>query len=66
MPGQPKPKKFVAAAPFTYRHHTYKAGDPVDVRRTIEYLLRRGDRFIVPKRSKSASAETPTAESEEG
>jgi hypothetical protein len=58
MPSEPKPKKFVAAAPFTYRHRTYKAGEPVEDRRSIDNLLRYGDRFIIAKRSKSASAET--------
>lgn len=63
MPSPSKPKKFVAATDFTYRHQRYKPGDPVDDRRVIDRLVRYGDRFIVAKRSKSASAETPTAES---
>ena len=66
MPSEPKPKKFVAAVAFKHGNRRYKVGEPVDDRRTIDRLVRYGDRFITVKRSKSASAETPTAESEEG
>lgn len=62
MPSEPKPKQFVAAAPFTYRYRTYRVGEPVEDRRVIDRLLRYDERFIRVKRSKSAPAETPAVD----
>lgn len=62
MPSEPKPKKFVAAAGFMYRGRTYREGDPVEDRRTIDRLLHWGDRFIVAKRTKTAKAGTPAVD----
>jgi hypothetical protein len=66
MPGEPKPKQFIAARAVTVAGRSYSVGEPVDDPRVLASLLRFGDKFVAVKRSKSASAETPTAESEEG
>jgi hypothetical protein len=66
MPSEPKPKKFVAVREITVGGRHYNVGDPVDDPRVLATVLRYGDQFVAVKRSKSASAETPTAESEEG
>lgn len=61
MPSEPKPKKFVATSHFTYAHRSYAPGEPVEDRRTIDRLLRYGDRFIEPKRSKPRTPAVDTA-----
>ena len=69
MPSEPKPKKWIANTAFTYRHRHYVVGEPVEDRRTIDRLVRYGDRFITVKRSKTPAVDTatnPPAESEEG
>lgn len=53
------PKKFTAAADFTYRGAHYAKGDPVTDRRHIAHLVRFGDKFIRSTKTKAASAETP-------
>ena len=60
MPGEPKPKTFVAANPFIYRHQRYAKGDVVSDRRAINHLLRYGDRFIIAKRAKTPAVDTAT------
>lgn len=62
MPSTPKPKTFVAATAFRYRGRRYKVGELVEDRRTVDRLVRYGDRFIVAKRTKSAPAETPAVD----
>ena len=64
MPSDPKPKTFVAANPFIYRHQRYGKGDIVADRRTIQHLLRYGDRFIVAKRAKTPAVDTATTQAE--
>lgn len=62
MPSAPRPKVFVATARF--RHgiggHQYEIGEVVDDRRVIDRLVRYGDRFIAPKRTKSPAVDTAT------
>lgn len=50
------PKKFVADRDFTYRGITYRKGDPVTDRRTIDRLA--GGSFLRHTKSKTATAET--------
>jgi hypothetical protein len=60
MPGEPKPKQFIATAAFSYRGERYAVGEPVEDRRTIERLVRYGDRFIKVKRAKTPAVDTAT------
>lgn len=53
----PQPKKFVAAATFSYAGRRYKTGDAVTNPRTIALVNKYGDRFVAAK--KAAPAETP-------
>lgn len=70
MPGPPRPKQFVAARTFSYRGTSYRRGDPVTDRRTLDRLLRYGARYLRTLKPAQAeppadvdSAPTPTAES---
>ena len=64
MPSEPKPKTFVAANAFLYRHARYAKGDVVEDRRTIDHLLRYGDRFIIAKRAKTPAVDTATTQAQ--
>ena len=64
MPSEPKPKTFIAANPFIYKHRQYAKGDVVEDRRAIEHLLRYSDRFIVAKRAKTPAVDTATTQAE--
>lgn len=71
MPSAPKPKQWVAARNFKHGRKIYRKGDPVTIRRTIDLLSRRGDRWIT-RAPKAADAEPaaipaePEANPEEG
>jgi hypothetical protein len=58
MPSKPVPKTFVAARDFKHGRKLYRKGDPVTIRRTMDLLSRRGDRWIT-RAPKPATAETP-------
>ena len=62
MPSAPKPKTFVAAVSFKHGNRRYAAGQVVEDRRVIDALVRYGDRFIKPKRTKSPAVDTATTQ----
>ena len=57
MPSKPQPKQWVAARNFKHGRKIYRKGDPVTIRRTIDLLSRRGDKWIT-RAPKPALAET--------
>ena len=59
MPSAPKPKPWVAARNFKHGRKMYRKGDPVTIRRTIDLLSRRGDKWIM-RAPKAAEAEPST------
>lgn len=65
MPSAPKPKPWVAARNFKHGRKIYRKGDPVTIRRTIDLLSRRGDRWITraPKAAEPAETVSLPAES---
>jgi hypothetical protein len=46
MPSAPKSKQWVAARNFTHAGRWYTKGQPVTLRRTIDLLAKRGDKWI--------------------
>ena len=60
MPSAPKPKQWVAARNFKHGRKIYRKGDPVTIRRTIDLLARRGDKWITraPNPAKPADPST--------
>ena len=46
MPSAPKPKQWVAARNFHHAGRFYAKGQPVTIRRTIDLLAKRGDKWI--------------------
>lgn len=60
MPSDPKPKTFVATTNFRHGRRAYKVGDVIDDRRVVDHLVRYGDRFIKPKRTKTPTVDTVT------
>ena len=57
MPSTPKPKQYVAARSFKHGRKMYRKGDPVTIRRTIDLLARRGDRWITRAPNKPVTTE---------
>lgn len=70
MPSKPQPKQFVAARNFKHAGKLYRTGDPVTIRRTIDLLSRRGDKWITrapkaaPADPSAGTAETPATPQE--
>ena len=61
MPSAPKPKQWVAARNFHHAGRFYAKGQPVTIRRTIDLLAKRGDKWITraPKAAEVAEPAPP-------
>jgi hypothetical protein len=68
MPSAPKPKQWVAARNFHHAGRFYAKGQPVTIRRTIDLLSRRGDKWITraPKAAEVVAEPAPTETNPEG
>jgi hypothetical protein len=66
MPSAPKPKQWVAARNFHHAGRFYTKGQPVTIRRTIDLLSRRGDRWITRAPKAEVVEPAPTESNPEG
>ena len=62
MPSKPQPKQFVAVRNFKHGNKMYRKGDPVTQRRTIDLLVKRGDRWITRAPNKPVTTEPQLTE----